>query len=182
MVRHLPRRWAWRAVLAALAVLAGWSWTQLAASRLAAETAAADLRQCQVMADQIKKLSSGPQKASLEAHSIQGLARAVEQSAKDANLPVEALTGITPQPSQRVGASAYREQQIRLRLRDVTIRQLVLFLDSLTQSETNMKVADLWLYAPEADSNTPAAEESWGAELTLTHLIFSPYTPPSNPR
>lgn len=176
MVRHFQRRWAWWAILAAFTVLIGWSWKQLAASRAAAETVAADLQQCQVMADQIKRLSSGPQKASLEAHSIQGLARAIERSAKEARLPVESLTGINPQPSQRLGATPYREQPIRLMLRDVTIRQLVLFLDSLTQCETIMKVADLWLYAPEADSNTTSAEDTWGAELTLTHFIFSPPT------
>lgn len=164
----------WIGALAALACLGAWSRSQLAAGRQAAQAAAEDLAECQRLADEITRLGTRPQKASLEARSATELAKLVEQSAQAAALPQQALVQIDPQPARRVGETAYREQATRLELRDVTLRQLVTFLHGLSHDDLGMEVSDLRLRAPRDDKSVQPTDETWTAEVTLTHLIFAP--------
>jgi len=161
-------------VFAALLITTGWSYSQMAAARSAAWTAAQDSQECRRLADQIKQLRDRPTRASLEAHSATELARLVEQAAKAASLPAQSLVQIDPQAARRVGETTYREQPTHVELRDVTLGQLITFLYMLSQDDMGMDVADLRLRAPRDDKSARSAEETWLAEVTLTHLIFAP--------
>lgn len=168
--RQLP---VWT-LLATLIAVAAWSYCWLVASYEAATTAAENLQVCLRLTTQIKKLREKPLRAGCEARSATELAQMIEISAKKAHLSMTSVVQIDPQPSRRLGDSAYKEQPTHVELRDVTLRQLIVLLHALTDEESSAELAELRLSTPRDEPSPTAGEETWNAEVILTHLIFAP--------
>jgi hypothetical protein len=154
------------------AVIGSYCWMD--ASRATAAAATENLNACLRVASQIKSLRKKPLRAGAEARSATELARLIETSAQKASLPMTSVVQIDPQPARRVGNTAYKEQATRLELRDVTLKQLVVLLHSLADEELGTELAELRLNAPREEASASNHEENWSAEMTLTHLIFTP--------
>jgi hypothetical protein len=162
-------------VLAVLIVSAGWSFYWMTSAELSAQNSAENLQICKRLADQIKKMHTQPLRAALETRTSTELAGQIETSAKTANLRQNCILQIDPQTARRLGNTAYKEQPTMVELRDVTLKQLVVFLNALTDDQSGMDVAELRLESSRDDSaNAQQTEETWLAEVTLSHLIFAP--------
>ena len=162
------------ATIGCLMAVLSWSGWQMQASRAAAQLAAENLGQCQALAQKIAALQHGPSRATLKAKSSTELAKRLEQAARAAKVASDRITRINPQPARRVGETVYKEQQTRVELRGVTLRQLVTFLDAVTGEATGLHVAGLRISAPRQEgASTQKNAETWIAEVTLTEFVFT---------
>jgi hypothetical protein len=161
-------------LFAGLIALCGWSYLEFTTSQDKAAGAAEDVMVCRRLAEQIKKLQVQPLRAATEARSSTEVARLIESSAKVAGLPTTSILQIDPQSPRRLGNSAYKEQPTHVELRDINLRQLVVFLHTLAADEQGLDLAELRLSAPREQTDLARAEETWLAEVTLTHLIYAP--------
>jgi hypothetical protein len=159
---------------AGLVLLAVWSYCEFTASCGEAFAAAADSEACRSVAAQVKKLRAKPIRAAVEARSSTEVARSIEIAAKSANLPVAGIVQIDPQSPRRVGDSSYKEQPTHVEFRGVTLRQLLAFLYALGSEDIGQDLADLRLSSPRDETSSTGVEETWMAELIVTHLIFAP--------
>ena len=157
----------------ALAVLAGWSYCEFTAGCSDAAAAASDLAACRNLTQQIKTLRKKPVLVGTKARSSTEVAHSIETAAKGAGLPLTNILQIDPQSPCRLGNSAYQEQPTHVELRNVTLKQLLVFLYALANDGVGLNLSDVRLSAPR-DEATQGANETWLAEVTLTHLIFAP--------
>lgn len=160
--------------LATLTIGAGWSYLWMSADREAAESSRDNLQACLQLTTQIKKLREKPLWAGSSTRSAGELARILETSAKKANIPAGSIVQIDPQPARRLGKTAYKEQPTHIELQDIALKQLVFLLLELTDEESGAELAELRLSAPRDEPSSSEKQELWNAEVTLTHLIFSP--------
>jgi hypothetical protein len=161
------------ALFAALLAMAGWSYCEFSNSSAAAAAAAGDLAACRDLVGQIKALRQKPVLVGTKARTSTEVAHSIEAAAKNAGLPLTNILQIDPQSPRRLGNSAYEEQPTRVELRNVTLKQLLVFLYALANDGTGLNLAELRLGAPRDEMNA-GTEETWLAEVTLTHLIFAP--------
>jgi hypothetical protein len=157
----------------ALLVVVAVSGLRLKESRASAIQATANLEKCRQLSAQIAALSERPVHASLGETASAIFVRRVEESASKAQIEPAKLMRIDPQPARRIGDTSYLEQPTFVDLKQVTLAQLVTFLEECTAGDTKLTVTALRLTAPR--ENLPTADsESWSVEVTLTQLVFSP--------
>ncbi|HEV3006726.1 MAG TPA: hypothetical protein VGX78_19810, partial [Pirellulales bacterium] len=96
-----------------------------------------------------------------------------------AQIPSNCLVRIDPQPPRRLEDSAYKEQATHVDLREVSQQQLLRFLYELERGETPLRAKSLRLAAPAQVATAAGSAETWGAELTLTYVVFAPKNPPA---
>lgn len=157
----------------ALLVLLIVSGSRLVRCRKAAAAAAANLADCSQLVRRIEKLQSTPTQASFERRSLQDFALKIQQAAQIAKAPDSAIIRIDPQPSRRVDETPYLQQGVSVSIRQVPLEGLTTFLCEVAASESDLQASSIRLTAP----RTPPKEgqaETWSAEVTLTHLVFSP--------
>lgn len=159
--------------LAILVVLAMDRWNS---KRAAAQTATANVEACRQLAMQIANLKARPSRAALESRSTTDFTQRVEKAAQNAGLAQDSILRIDPQPARRVEDTTYLEQPTTLELRDISLQHLTTFLLALTADDSSPIVSALRLTVPRQQA-TRGEGEPWHAEVTLTHLIFSPETP-----
>lgn len=145
------------------------SYQMQAASRRAAEDEAAALAECRKLATQIRALRDQPRLAGSREQPLKELAALVEQSREAAAIPPEALVRIEPAAPRRLGKTAYLEQEISLELSALSLVQFAQFLEAASGPATGLRVKRLQLIEPRRGS-----EETWGAEVVLAYLIYSP--------
>jgi hypothetical protein len=160
-------------VFIGLLALAGWSYCEFTASCSDAAATASDLVACRNLARQIKTLRQKPVLVGTKARSSTEVAHSIETAAKGAGLPLTYILQIDPQSPRRLGNSAYQEQPTHVELRNVTLKQLLVFLYALANDCVGLNLSELRLGAPR-DETTQGTDETWLAEVTLTHLIFAP--------
>lgn len=162
------------ASVVALTLLMAWGYAQFTASRSEAIASAEDLEICRRLAHELQALKAKPLRAALEARSSTEVAGRIEAAAKTANLPISSVIQIDPQSPRRVGNTPYKEQPTHVELRDVTLKQLLVFVHTLASDELKLDLAEVRLSAPRDEPSAAPTEERWMAELALTHLIFAP--------
>jgi len=111
------------------------------------------------------------------------LNRRLRDAAVAAGVPDE-LVSIEPGPPHRVGITDYNETIIALRLNVVTLRQLTVFLYSLSAKDPNMRSKLISLSLPgganqfgPVPSTAPATtgpSETWTADISLAYLSLAP--------
>jgi len=148
-------------------------------NRRAARSAADNLGKCNKLAKQIELLAARPTHASREQKSPQDLSLTVQKAARIAEFPEKAVVRIDPEADRRVGKTAYSRQPTRIVVRNVTLASLVKFLEEVSSSEAALQATAVRLTAPrtppkEAGDNPEEVKETWSAEVTLTHLLYSP--------
>jgi hypothetical protein len=146
-----------------------WCWGQLSDARRRAEAAAADLIASERIAQRIEIHRQKPSiGASAEPHLE--LSRRIEQAARAAELDAASLERIGPEQQRRLGDSAV-ERTRQVFLRQLTMRQLVEFLHTLSAENPGLQITSLRLNAPRGEEE---AGERWRAEVTLTYWLQAP--------
>ena len=147
-----------------------------------ATRATENLDVCRGISDQIEAMRAVPAHVSLESQSTQDLALCVQRASQAAEMAHGAIASITPQTSRRLADTAYLEQNNDLDIRQVTLQQLIRFLNEAIARQSGLRVTSIRLQAPRtSDSSRDSTEaDIWSSEVTLTHLVFSPKSPASS--
>ncbi|MBI1368397.1 MAG: hypothetical protein GC162_07050 [Planctomycetes bacterium] len=157
-------------LFAALLSVGAMIYGHMAEARAAAVTAMSDAKACEELASEIRSLRERPSLAKSQELAHQELTQRIEAAAQSAGIGVQSLIRITPEPARRVTQTAYERKPTQVVLRDVKLPQLVAFLEQIGAEDAGPQVTRLRLDAPaEQDGG-----DQWGAELTLTYLIYSP--------
>jgi len=159
-------------VLVPTAMLAlGWSLMTLNAARSEALLAQRDLQDVRRLGRRIESLHRRSSVAGSATVAATELARRSEEAARSAGMADSSLSETTPQTSQRVGESAYKEVPTNVVLTGVTLRQVVRFILTMTAQDSGLQARSLILSAPD-----DSFDDSWRAELSLAYLIYEPST------
>ena len=136
----------------------------------AARQAADDLAECRRLADQIRRLSARPRRASDHERLSSETSTLIEKAAAAAGVTGGRLVSIHPEPAQRVAESVYKEKPTRIVLRGVTVRQTVELMQRLAARENPLSVKSVNLTAA-----TPQEDrDAWHADIVVTYLIYDP--------
>jgi hypothetical protein len=143
-------------------------------SQDAAIRSAADLATCrQQLADLAKW--RGRSNAASTRPDDPALNRSLRSAATIAGVGDELLSIEPGQPSP-LRDSDFSETPVYLRMRGLTLRQLVTFLHQLSESNTNVRAKSIELSPPEGQPTpTPAGDaEQWTGDVTLAYLAYTP--------
>ena len=162
-------KWLVMLVVLALLLLALLNVNWMVEQRNAARESGDDLLLSVEMERVIKDMRQQTSLASAQAMEGQELGQRIDAAAQQAQLNPAMIDGIYPQPTQRVGSSAYVEKPTTLILRKVELRTLAKFLYHLTQTP-GLTVRQLHLRAPRGD----APSNTWDVDATITALIYAP--------
>ncbi len=171
----MKRRWLLLTSLAmALVVLIVVAALRTQRAYLGIESASENLLRVQELASAIGKLRRTPTQAALASTPTGEIARKLQLAAEKATIPLAQLSRIDPRPIRRMGDSAYLAQETRVELRNVTLAQLVTWLQEITAQANDLTATGLRLVAPREPNPASDASETWSVEVTLTQLVFSP--------
>ena len=94
------------------------------------------------------------------------LAQKSQEAASKVNLPAASLLQTNPQPARRIGETAYQEISTQVTLGNVTLKQIIEFMQAITAANAGLQVRSIELQAP-AEQETG---EQWTAQLVLGHV------------
>ena len=155
-----------------LLVFVTWSFLNYRAGKTAAQSAAENLQSCRHLAAQIRSLRERPVQAAMSLQPHSEMASQIEQTAQASQIPQSLIMRIDPQPSQRIEDSPYKQQSTQVELREVNLKQLIAFLLRLHTAPAKLQAEALRLSPPRLEGT--GSQETWRAEVTLTHLVFAP--------
>jgi hypothetical protein len=156
-----------------MSVAAAMSWGKLDDARRAAIAAAADLDDSARCAQKIQECRGRPVMAADHQKLDAEMASTIEKCAGAAGVDKKQIVRITHDPAQRYMDTAYKEKPTQVILRDVSLKQLVIFLHGILSGELGLQAKTMRLSAPSVDD----AGAAWEAELTLTYMIYDPQHP-----
>jgi hypothetical protein len=87
------------------------------------------------------------------------------------------LTGIEPNQPKPIGNSDYKELEVYIFFKDITVQQLTVFLHTLAQNDPGSRAKTIDLEPPEnAPSASPAGAggEMWTANVAVAYLMYAP--------
>jgi len=157
-------------LISLLTIAAGWSYARYDAARSGAVRAWENLAASRSLASRIDQLRHKPNLAGAQELQLAVLGRQVERAAQVAQVTASKLARIWPEPARRVGNTVYREKSTQITLKDVSTRQFVVFLHTLTATTPGLSAQSLRLSA----SRGRETEDSWAAEVVVTYLIYAP--------
>ncbi len=100
------------------------------------------------------------------------LRRRIGEAAQSAGVPSAAIESISQQAPRPLKGTQFEERPTQLQLRQVTMRQWVTFLHTLTADGSALRVGSIRLVAPREQQ----AGDQWNAEATITALVHAPST------
>lgn len=151
-----------------------WAGSYLSDARATAAGALMDRDKCRLAAAHIEDLNKNPGAKRSGPLDETGLQTRGQAALQQMGISLDHLVQIAPDVPRTVG-KAYKEVPSHVVLRDLSLRQLVGFLLSMTGEHSALLVRSLRLYAPH-DTESGA---QWTAEVTLSYLIYEP-PPPVN--
>lgn len=98
------------------------------------------------------------------------LSSRLEAALAKADLAAEDLVRVSAETARRLGDTAYLERETQLTLRDVSLRQVIVFLTTLAAEGSGLSVSSIRLTA----SRGVGTEGDWAAELAVSYLVYSP--------
>jgi hypothetical protein len=168
-----PRRQTtWLTLL--LACVAAWvplTYLRLAKCRDDAEVAARNLGEVKLALTEIQVWRASPGRAAPASMESPQLTQQLRDAAAAAGLPD--APGSEAGDSRRLANSDYTELPVYLRFEPLTLRQLTVFLHTLTQIDPASRSRSIELSAPEAVVG-PSGEERWRADVEVDWLSYSP--------
>jgi len=156
-------------ILLAILMVASLSWFYLDTKQSYSQIHE-DWQYCQSLTRDIQQLQSQPAIADSQALAIDTLSQIIEKSCLDANIPLQSIVRIVPQPSQRQGDSVYLEKPTQILLREVTTKQFTTLLHQLTGFSNRLQIKYLRINTPRNDTD----HELWDVETTISYLIYQP--------
>lgn len=121
----------------------------------------------------IERWQQAPKVAALKLESPSEIANRVAEARKSAGLSQSALLREEPTDPQRIPRTDFEIRTTTIELAPTPLPILLRFCEALQDEETGSMVRDIRLSTPN-NSAGRAGKEAWGAELTLTQIIFSP--------
>jgi hypothetical protein len=161
-------------LIAGVAAVLGYA--QLERSRDAAVRSAADLADCrQQLADLARW--RGQSNAASATPDDPELNRSLRSAATIAGV-ADQLISIEPGQPTPVRDSDFSETPVYVRLRALSLRQLVTFLHQLSTSNSSVRAKSIELSppldAPATPTMTAGDDEQWTGDVTLAYLIYTP--------
>ena len=168
----------WPAFLCVSALTAAYSLQGLLSANREYEASRLELEECELLSDQIVRLSNNPRLASLDIDSPQQVIDQISNAMQVADIPSSSLNSVVPIAPTRIGSTQYQQRLTQLAFQNVSLAKLVIFVSEVTQSNDGSYVRDIILTtanrnAPEIEDASYASER-WEARLILTQLIYSP--------
>lgn len=171
------------AFLLAALLAAGWSASTWSAARRDAVESARDLRECQRLRDQIVAARAAPSVASERELRPADVSRALNDALRKADIEPDQLVRVAPaSPKRSTANSAYEERPTQLQLRDLTLKQIVRFIDELAgepRSDGSASLGTRSIRLSAADAS--AKDGDWSADVLIGYWIYAPRTT-SSPR
>lgn len=166
-------------MLLVLILLTGLGWTawDWHTSREEALDARQNYRKAEQLATQIEQLRTAPEKFSTELQSDETLLELVEDSAKVSGLDLELILTINPSDPKPIPETPYQEQKTELKIRDVSLQQVLQFTLQILQSDPGLQVPQFTFRVPTSQFGEESAEEKWDVEFTLTSQSYSSNIP-----
>lgn len=149
------------------------AFARLSAAKSHALAAQNDLAATRRAAAAFRAARAKPAVAGLRELEHLDLARAIESAAQAAGIGPGDIDSIDPAPPRQLGNSPFKEKPTDLRLRRVTLRQLIVLLHTLAEGPAALTPRSIRLSVP-SDQDKP---DLWKAELTLAYLLYSPLDP-----
>jgi hypothetical protein len=165
----------WAVLPALLWAAAGWSALRLSEAKDLAAAAREDRVACRRLAEDIKRLRSGPALATDQQDVADETVRLIESAAASAGIATDRIVSITPGPPQRLGDTVYKEKPTHVMLLDVPLKPLVEMTYRLISGPPALRARALRLSAPRPGDTGDA----WNVEMELSYLL---YDPPENTR
>lgn len=159
-------------MLGALFVSAGRLWQ----ARTALGNATGIISECLNLARQIAKHRQHAASLSETPASDATVTTQVNQAVQAAQIPSAGVVAIDPQPAQAIGDSDLRRQTVIIDLANLTMPQVVRFLDAVQQVDPAWVPSHLSFSAGGNRESQPTTAETWSVQVTLTRLSYSPIT------
>lgn len=158
-----------------LLLTAVWCYGNMTEARVAAVNATDGLAECKHMADQIRRFNDRPAVASDQVQLDTETTGMIQKAARAAGISDDSLKSIdaTLAP-RRVDDSSYKEKPTHVRLKSVTLKQLVALVHGLATGPNSLRAKSIRMAAPRADDTSSL----WSADIDFTYLIYSPPTLP----
>lgn len=133
--------------------------------------------EAETLSRDIRRLSNQSRVASLAAESASRITRRITDAAQEAGVRLGMVTSLDPQSPSRLGRSDYEMRTTAIVVQDVTLPQLAVFCETLSDAQNGLTVRDLTLDSRMATASAGDGE-SWDVRMALTQLIFSPISQP----
>jgi hypothetical protein len=159
---------------AGLVGINAWAYSRLKEQRAAVAAAAEELHQCQRLAAALGRLRGPSIPAGSKPIQPNDMIRWIEQSAQHAQVSMDHLVKIWPEPVKRIGHSRLKQAPTQLQLRSVDLQQLITLLHHLSSEARGLQVTMIRLAA---DQDNPQGNELWTAEATVTYVFDEPQSP-----
>jgi len=161
-------------VAGACLLLSIWSWTAATATdakRHRHRNLVEETERMSADASRIEQLRTAPRLASDRERPNDELLAQVRDALTTSGIGLEHWIGNDPTPSARIPKTPYKRMSVRVRMEDLSMRQLVLFAYHLTSADPTISISSLHLSGPSGRS-----DDLWNADVTLSYLLFSPHT------
>ena len=126
----------------------GWTYSYFVDCRRNAQLAAENYNACRQLAERIDSLQKKPSLAVSRDLQVTELSRRLEDALGKSDIATDDLARVTPEAPRRIGDTAYLERSTQVVLRNVTLRQVIVFLTSLAGEPSGLSVAGIRLTAP----------------------------------
>lgn len=164
-----------------------WLWNRYSNARDAASKSHRDVRQVSQWQQDIQRARNRPRIASASRETPDTVSRQVTEALTQAGVDSRKLLAIDPQPAVRIPRSDYQESLTLIRLRNLTLEEILDLCGRLASSQNGLTVRDLSLTpgqigavqatsaaAPARSASVGDNPERWDIRMTLTQLVFSP--------
>lgn len=146
------------------------------ASKSAAASAASGTVECDRLSRRIRQQRAIPTRAVVASQNQAELASQVEEAAQQSQIQSPQIIRVDPRPASRIGQTSYKKIETHVEFHNITLKQLIGFLDWLERAPSRLHAENLRLIAPRQPAE-PHRREVWRVEVTLTQLIFAPTNP-----
>jgi hypothetical protein len=163
----LASRLVVRTVLALAGLVIGYvCWQSFLSARAEARFAIQSTEEMQSLARDIRKSRAQPQFAVTKVDSATALTDRIIRSSQIARLSKDAIRSITPQPSSRIGNTAYGNRNTEIELQSVTLEQAIRFAEQLRIDEAASTIENLRFFNPD--------KNRWQVQMVLVQRFFMP--------
>ena len=148
-----------------------WAISQMLASQRVVADASEELSKNTLLIAEIKRLQFKPRIASLEQETITGIPERIEQAMQFAGITSDKFVQNIPGGAAPKGNTNYKERLTEIKLKELTMPQIVQFCQQLEAPEKGLTVRDLDLRASIPVVGSDA--DLWEATIQLSQLIYS---------
>jgi hypothetical protein len=170
-----PKTWLVALAFAMLSGLTLWSYGEMLAKRLLAEQARTATQRCAELAGEMpESLNSAQKKGYVHTEVLWLPQKLMEEAGQRAGLPLKSIQTTSDSAGVRVKGTDYLEQEIAVRLEDLTLAELIRFLLEVDSPDAKFVFKKLELVKSASRGDDNASERWTPRNLILSYYIVSP--------